>query len=62
MYGQARDIINIPIIPNARAWQYNARAVTALPTSSDENLATVTRPSLPRAGDAIHPVLGKGAV
>ena len=26
------------------------------------NLARVARPSLPRAGDAIHPVLGKGVV
>ena len=27
-----------------------------------ENLARVPRPSLPRAGDAIHPALGKGVV
>ena len=26
------------------------------------NRARVARPSLPRAGDAIHPVLGKGVV
>ena len=33
--GPIRDVINIPIIPNAQAVQYSAHDVTTLPTSSD---------------------------